>query len=728
MRRLLDWCATPIVMLVVGLGIYAMANTYYHNSVIVYGPDAEDILAPLFYDISRAIHEHGLLAGMYNPGQFAGLSLWNTPYFHPLYPFYFNWLGTDASIFDTVVRLRLVNLLHLAVYGSGCYLLCRGIGVRQTLAVVVGLTSPWLPAVQSMLYWPQILASFAWVPWILACQMWLYQEHSRRLHITATFGLALTFSLLVYAQPAQSMVLVVVGSGIVWLYMAVSAWRSNQSHERQAMVRTTIYLGVAGVLALLACGEYLLSVVTYLCKAIRWLGDMGTLTGNRRMPLRAMKEYALHWHDLVGLLVYRREHTVIIGNLYVGAAVVSGAILGPLVSRDDRRIKALLISALVTMLFCFGIFTPLLRWLPVANKVREVNWWSCYTVTVMFVLGGYGLQRLFDACSVGGFDRHLGIFVRWLLPVVFIATALLILAMHAEQAMATILSLSICFAVLALCLLLPALTCKVHQPAALVIILSAIVPVLSYTRFAPTQPLLLDAQHVQIRNEARRVVANIPDGGSYRFEVSSEIPNYRDFTVTLVNQGMRGISGNESPQEYNKFRLLFFSTSMVHDLYGVKYTVIPSHDRVAGDMPIDDKISLHIDPHALPRLFFVQGGVKVVASPIDVLLQVTGDDVAPFFVAPKDLPAGIDFSLYERGAAAVEPVQVGVGDAVDIKGSFVTNEAVLLILNEDPAGRWRAVIDGKPVESFRINGFQTAFPVTGSGRHVVEIRRPTHLL
>jgi hypothetical protein len=582
----------PTVMLALGVAIYLLASLYYYGRVVVYGPDAENILAPLFYNISRAIHQYGLLAGMYDPGQVAGLSLWNTPYFHPLYPFYFNWLGSDANIFDTVARLRVVNFLHLAIYGMGCYLLCCGIGARQWLALAVGLSSPWLPAVQSMLNWPQILASFAWLPWVVACQVWMYRDLGRRQRMVAVLGLAATFSLLVYAQPAQNMVLTIVGSAIMWGFMAISTCLGRQRDEGRAFVRATLALAVAGMLALLVCGEYLLAVVSFLDKAVRWLGDKGVIVGTERMPIEAMREYALRVWDAGALLVYSSKHTVIVGNLYVGAVVALSAILGYFAGWRDRTTGALLASALVTALFCFGLFTPLLRWIPVANKVREVNWWSCYAVTVLFALGSYGLQQLLDAGAAEVFRGHfrrvsLGVLLTGLVAVLW-----LIPAMHVKMMVATALSFCLSFALLAVCLLFPAQTRKFHSLVAVaVVFLGLAVPVLSYARFRPSQSMLMDAEHVQTRAEALRIAAYITDGEDYRFAVSPDIGNYKNFTVTLASLGLRGIRGDISPQEYDKFRLLFFPSPAVANLYGVKYQVVPAEPSAGSDIRIDDKIT-----------------------------------------------------------------------------------------------------------------------------------------
>ena len=730
MKKLPGRCITPAVMIALGVAIYVMAIVYYHGTVVVYGPDAENILAPLFYDISRAIHDHGLLAGMYDPGQIAGLSLWDTPYFHPLYPFYFNWLGTDASILDTAARLRQVNFLHLAIYGIGCYLLCRGIGVRQWLAATIGLSSPWLPAVQSMLHWPQILASFAWLPWVLACQILLYRDSGRRRRIIATLGLAMTFSLLVYAQPAQNMVLVVVGSAIMWVFMAISTWHGRQRDEWRVFVRATVALAIAGILALLVCGEYVFGVMAYLGKTIRWLGGSeGVLIGSQRMPLEAMREYALRLRDAGALLVYSSKYTMIVGNLYVGVVAVVCAILGVIASRGDRRIGALFVSAFVAMLFCFGIFTPLLRWIPIANMVREVNWWSCYTVTVLFALGGYGLQRLLDSSAAGVPARPFMKVSPWLLLAGFVAALWLIPATHADLMPAAIVSLCASSVLLALCMLFPARTRSIHQlMGGLVVLLGVAVPLMSYARFAPAKSMLMDAEHLKTRAEAVRIAASIPDGDNYRFGISPEIPYYKNLTVTLANLGLRGIRGDVTPQGYDKFRLLFFPSPAVASLYGVKYQIIPDKERVAGDARIDDTVSLRLNQDAFPRLFFMRGGVQMVESPVDALLGVPDDGVAHVFVARADLPSGIDLAPYQSAGSTPVVPDVMDNDAVHVKAILDAKGSGLLVLNEDMAGRWRMTIDGKRVTPFRVNGFQTAFLLNGAGRHTIEVSRPGPVL
>lgn len=715
---------TLFSVFITGIISYILTSIYFHNTALVYAQDAEEILAPMFFDISRAIHRYGLWAGMYDPGQVAGLSLWDTPYFHPLYPFYFNWVGSDTNIFDTMARLRLINLLHLSIYGSGSYFLCRAIKVKQWLALAVGLSAPWFPALHSMLNWPQILASFAWIPWIMACQVLLYGKLVPITRAFATIGLAAAFSLLVYAQPAQNMVLAITGSAAMWLYMALSSLRSSTRETKQNFIQSTYSLALAGFIALLLCGKYLYSVVIYMSGAIRWVGSHGIVIGHQRMPLSAFREHALHWTDIVALFSYRPEHTVIIGNLYVGAPLLLCAVF---LCRREASNRALLCSALFTTLLCFGIFAPIVQWLPVVNKVRELNWWSCYTVAIMLPLSARGLQVLFDSAQLAkpgtSSENRSGVLMALFASLGITVTLLILDKAPTFELAVTCMSFII------------AIWYYARRPSAKwisqfasggLVVLSACAPAFAYPRYPIDVALLKRPDHLLTFQEAREISTHVTDRENFRFAVSTDLPNYKQFTVTLANLDLRGLRGNVSPQEYDKFRLLFFPNPAVADLYGVKYEVIPNNRRQPSDPSIDQQISLHVNARALPRVFFVQGGVKVVQSPIDSLLNASSTTLH-FFVAPRDLPNGLNFSPYAAGGPTIILPDMNKNTPVDIRGTLRAEGPGLLVLNEDPAARWQATLDGKPVDTMRINGFQTAFPVSTAGQHQLEIKRPGHL-
>ena len=721
-----DGRTTLLGVLAAGIITYILLALYFKNIALVYGQDCEEILAPLFFDISRSIHEYGLWSGMYDPGQVAGLSLWNTPYFHPLYPFYFNWLGTDANIFDTMARLQLIDLLHLSIYSAGSYFLCRTMGVRPLLSFAAGLAAPWFPCLYSLLCWPQILASFAWIPWVMVCQLVLYKDPRPSSRAAATVALGVTFALLVYAQPAQNMVLAIMGSGITWVCVAV-AWICDGTHEaRRRLIRSTLSLAGSGIIALLLCGKYLFSVVVYMSKAIRWAGSGGIIIGQNRMPLAAFQEHALHWRDIVALVSYRPEHTVIIGNLYVGAPLLLCAALLFTRTRREHGTRALLCSAVITVLFCFGLLAPVLQWIPVANKVRELNWWSCYAVAILLPLGTYGLQMLFDMKQAGSTkassERKF-----WLGVVVagFVATIIVLLI---DKGSLYEISIVCCSFAIILAYGSWRVANKWRDiPAAAVVILSACVPVIAYPRYSSQVYLLTQPDRVRAREEATQLADHIPDRNDFRFAVSTDLPNFKYFTTALANLDLRGIRGNVSPQEYDKFRLLFFPNQTVANLYGVKYEIIPSNQSHPADAPIDQHVSLRINTGALPRLFFVQGGLKVVNSPINSLINANTPDGKVFFMSPRDVPRHFDLSPYTAGEPAIILPDAIKNTPVDVHASLHTTAPGLFVLNEDPAAHWRAILDGKSIAPIRINGFQTAFPIAQAGQHQLEIWRPSHL-
>lgn len=722
---------TLLAMFATGTITYVFFYLYFKNANIVFGPDVEDILAPLFFDISRSIHRHGLLAGMYNPGQVAGLSLWNTPYFHPLYPFYFNWLGSDASIFDTIARLRVVDLLHLSFYAAGTYLLCCSIGIRHWLALVIGVASPWLPAVHSLLNWPQILASFAWIPWILASQLIIYRNPSRFTKFTAILALAVTFSLLVYAQPAQNMILAIVGSAIIWLTMAARSIRTTDPGNKADFRQATISLAIAGFISAALCGGYLVEVTLYLSKSIRWVGSHGAIVGMQKMPLSALREYSLHWRDIVGLVVYGRGNPTVPGNLFVGAPLILAALLTYVTKKHDRAINPLAVSALAAMVFCFGFFAPVLQWLPVANKVRELSWWSCYVAAAGLPIGAYGLQQLLALPSSQGERRTISDADRRL-AVIAISASLAVMAVlyllapqiNAFDVIATYIGLGLLLSNF----IYPVVRGRFRQiTAAITVILAAAIPIPTYTKYLFKAPLLMDVGHVKRREDATQIASLIADGDRYRFAVSPKFSDYKNLTVALSNLGLRGIRGDLSPQEYDKFRLLFFPSAVVSDLYGVKYEVVQDNERAPGDLHAEGDIFLHVNDRALPRVFFVQGGVKVVNSPVDALLAVSGDSPLPFFVASRDVSKQASFAPYTTGPATISFPSVTKNNSVRVSATLASARGGLLVLNEDPAGRWRATVDGQRAVPIPINGFQTAFLITGPGYHQVEIERPTHL-
>lgn len=717
----------------VAVAIAICAMLLYAGKAVVYGPDADNILTPLFFDANRAVARDGVLAAMYNPGVLGGLAQWNSPNFHVLYPLYFNWLGMDGSIDDTQVRLKLVAIMHLSIYGAGCFALTRSLGVRSTTAWATGIAMPFLPAIQSLLAWTAILASMAWLPWVLYFQARL---HSGARPMPTIVGLAASAVMLVYAQPAQNLVLAVVGSAL--LFGSVALVRTRENGWRAARARLLPIAGwcaLAGLLILLLAGGYLRAVYQAVSESIRWLGDGGHIVGRQPIPLASLERHALGLRGSFAPIVFSSENTMAVGNLYVGAAMVAAA-FGYLVARGRQTmVLAFLAAAAAASVLCFAVFAPAVYHMPVVNKVRELNWWSCLAVTLAFPACVRALQGLADASPSETGDPRLHP-RRITVVVLAIAMAAAVgLWLYREEVVPQAIAALFALSVLAVAVWLQTGKRSTFGSSVrkalpiLCIVLVVAVPLAAIPRASAGQSLLYTPARIESRMRAAGFARRYPDASSdYRVLVSADVPDYKILVHDLSNAGVRALGGDIHPQSNAKFQMLYFPNQAVARLYGVKYRIVPAEGTDAAPEPQAAGAAVQVDAGALPRLFVVDAGIRIVPSAIAAVIAMPQDSAPAIHVSASELtrkgvslggvPGG---SLRYRGLAPVS------SDAVRTEAVVRTDGSALLVLNEDPGARWRATIGGQWSPALRVNGFQTGFLIPAAGEHVVVIRRPATL-
>lgn len=702
--------------LIVVAAILSLALLRFSGVALLHGPDADDVLVPMFFDISRSIGEHGLFAGMYDPGLVAGLSYWGSPSFHPLYPFYFNWLGSDATILDTLDRLKLVFFLHLAIYGLGSYLLGRAIGLRRAIAVAVGVIAPFLPAYLSVSPWPPISSSLAWLPWIMFFQVWVYR---RGWVPSAAGGLAASVALLIYAQPAQNLVLAFIGSTVLGavfcgLELYRQGWRKGLRKLRPAMQSLT----VAAFLVIVLCYPYLSGVIGFHEDSIRWLGDGRDISGKDALPLSALAAHALGWKGLLAPFSFAHLHTAIVGNLYIGAPLVLGCIAYLFVFRRRPLITGVLLSLAVSTLFCFAAITWLLYVVPVANKVREVNWWSCYVAALGLPVGALCLYRI----AILARRRRPEPWGRWGAVVAASSIPALVLfgVLVTGEARWQILPAIACAALV--WWMSAARGTRVTWAVSAVVLLTGSVAMVEMIRPPAGQSMLVGRERIEQRRSMETVKAALVEPENYRVAVSEQLPEFKVLTHQLANLGLRGIRGDLNPQRRSKFELLYFPTPAVAQLYGIRYKVVAAGSE--GAQRVDSHYALVEDAEALPRLFLAKGGLQSVPSPVAALMQHQGTRVNRVFVGPAELgKLGLEDAGLDEGEFVAVPVDMVENSPVQLQAIIETEKPALLILNEDVEGRWHAIINGDIRRGVQVNGFQTGFAVP-PGRHGVIIRRP----
>ncbi|MBB1472857.1 hypothetical protein H5368_07415 [Luteimonas sp. MC1782] len=716
------------LLLAVMAAVFAIARVHYAGETLARGPDQADMLLAFFNEASRAIAAEGPLAAMYTEGVRAGESNWSNPNYHMLYPLYFNWAGADASPAATLDRLNFIVMLHLALLGAGGCALARALGVRMALACAVGLALPWFPAVRSAAGWPHIIAGMAWLPWVLAAQARLYAVPGWRAQAPMAFALAAAATLLVYAHPAQNLVFAAWASGVAWLAVAVQAVPARDSDARRAFATTSAWLALAAALVFAATWPYLSEILAFHARAIRWLGESGGhVVGNQPVPVAALRHHALAPVE-AGLLVafeYRRG----IGNAYLGAAVVLAAlaVFGRWlpVLPATRFARALLVVALLAAVSCFLPMASLLAAVPLANKVRELTWWSCLAVVLLLPLAALGLQSLrlrTPPALLRDPWAWLGVFA-------VAATAALILAGGSGYRGGALLASVVAFAALGWCLrarrgggIALALACVALLAG------SAWAPFMHNKRFAHDDAMLFHADRVQAHADAAALAARLPLRDRYRFMLGGSIDNAHLLTHAWTMHGFRSIHGGIGPAEYAKYRLLAQATPLVMALYGVRWSLWPEADARPGDERLRPGLVLRTHPDALPRLYFLAGGMDVVDDPVTTLLAAGPVSPLRALVRAIDLPAGVD------AVAHAGPGRIGGRVTLQRNAGTVLLATVdadgpgLLVLNEDPAARWRATVDGHTAPMFRVNGYQVALAIPARGRHSVRIERPGQLM
>ena len=714
---------------IVFVAVLAIAGVHYKGQTLARGPDQADMLLAFFHEASHAIAEEGVFAAMYTEGVRAGESNWSNPNYHMLYPFYLNWTGADASPEATLDRLNLVVLLHLALLAAGASALARALGARPWAALLVGLAIPWFPAVRSAAGWPHIIAGMAWIPWVLAAQVQLFRDRHWRRQLRGALGLALAASLLTLAHPAQNLVFAAWATAWLWLLVAVQVVAARNADALRAFLRGSAWVAAGGMLALTLCWPFLGEILAFHARSIRWLGEVGGfIIGDQPVPAHALRFHALAPADAGLVLAF--EQRLGIGHAYLGAAVLVAA-LGVLArgqpgTPEQRSARALLACGLVALAFCFAPLATLLAGLPLANRVRELTWWSCLAVLLLVPLVPLGLDALRQRPPT---RRTVW---PWITAACFLAALAATLASGVAWRATAVLLLLPAFAPLAwLAWPRPRTALPAHvATVACAILLAATlwVPFQHNIRFARADAMLFQPDRVQAHADAAALAARLPARDRYRFFLSDRLDNAHLLTHAWTLHGFRSIHGGIGPTEYAKYMLLSQANPAVAAMYGVRWSLWPTADARAGDEPLRPGLVLRTHEDALPRLYLLGGGLELSEDPVGYLRGLGTASPLRAVVRPVNLPPGFDAATLAGEGRLAGTVTVHRNARTRIEALVETGAPGLLVLNEDPAARWRATVDGRRVRMFRVNGYQTALLIPGPGRYEVRIQRPGPLL
>lgn len=672
--------------LVVLLSAISVVMAYWGKTLLGH-PDGTAIFAPFAYNVSRLVSIEGILGATYDPFILAGYSHWQNANYHPLYPLFFNWLGSDTQLEDTFARLEYVIRLHLVIYSLGIYILTRQLGASASSALVMAVVAPWMPAVLSTTGWPHILASLSWLPWVIALNVRIRQLEyfSWRLAV----GLALVSLLLIYAQPAQNLILALLACSVYWVLSAAYFWQERRTGKWRSLNAQVATLAVAAILISGLALPYLWSLLHFHADSIRWLGSHGAIVGNDRLPLAALREHGYQLSELLAVIRRSHEYTKDVGNMYLGVPILGLLLLGVRVRRNIDH-AALAVLVLCSVVLSLQSATALTQHLPGVNKVRQIAWWTCLAVTTALPLAAVSLDFIRDSTPrprayvliVVLLSALAGLIFQEYLIVGVAASAFVLLVLTPEDG-------------------------RISWAAIVGLVLASVVPTSS---FAPrdTRAAFENQQWQELVDVARRAAASFSPRERllYRFAVDPEVRDYQLLTQLLATHGLRMIRGNIHPQDYDKFRLLYFPNDSIAATFGVRYVL--RKDAARGWIWV-----VHFK--ALPRAYFVSGDrLTQKQSPVEFWLANPG--FAAGSVVSNELPYGV----VARAVTFAELQELGPSSA---SGRFRADEAGVFVWNEPIEGGWDVLLNGEPVQQVRVNGYQTGVLVPKPGFYHFQISR-----
>ncbi|MEG3789792.1 hypothetical protein V1318_06635 [Lysobacter sp. CCNWLW3] len=672
----------------------------YHGRALLGHPDGTEIFAPFALDASLLVQREGLHGLLFDPYVLAGYSQWQNANYHPIYPLFFNWLGSDSSLSDTLSRLEFVIRLHLVWYALGLYFMSRRLGASKLAGFVIAAAAPWMPAAVSTTMWPHIVAAVSWIPWVLGFNIAVARRPG--FSVPLAVGLALSASMLIYAQPAQTMVITVLGCVMFWGVVLGAAFLRRTDSPSERMSGTVATLALAGLITCCLSGYYLFTLLDFHANTIRWLGRYGEIVGNQAIPLDAMREWGYRASDMVGLISPDQGNTKDVGNLFLGIPVLFLAAAALVNGRDPVR-WALLAIACMSLALASQWLAPLTIKIPAAGKVRQLAWWTCLMLTVCLPLAAMGIDRLNASIGQKSWQRAL------LAALVVTALAGLSAGDNLPLAVAVVGTGAVLIAMLtqsprmlaAACFALPLMVLAYAVPG---------------TKFPLEGRAAAEAATeccADMEAIAKGAAAAFTEEQklSYRFAVDPSVPNQRFLAHLLASHGLRMIRGNVHPQDYDKFRLLFFPSLSVSRIYGVKYVLQKDAE---GGWQWQEQAG------ALPRAYFVAGTPTLKGDAVDFLLDRPRAPVTSLVVESAP-PEGAAPDAGGPAAGQIIAAKFDKLGPLSATGTITASGPGYFVWNEAPQGSWVVRINGEEREWIPVNGYQigVALPRAGSYRFEV---------
>lgn len=686
-------------------------------------PDAVDLTYPLW---QFAVHEvqSGRMP-LWDPFSSGGRSNIGEGQEGVFYPPFLLFAKFGGAWVTSSRAIDVFCFLHALLGFAGAYWMARLLQLRPVPALACGL----MFALGGMVsHEPNGTKSLYfgsnWTPFAIAGVLLAVRTGKLRYGLISSAAIMLGL----VAGSVQPGMLAAVLLGLLAVYLSV--WSIYAGQRAMGPVRAFQLLALVGVATAALSAFALLPILEYQHLALRWIGASDPIPSDASIPYKVMAG-SNHLHlKYIPAAILHLPHEEGPGDsrFYLG---VSGLILAAL-GVGWRGAPSRPFWAGAFILFCLlalGSVTPLLHLaalMPVLNKIREPYFYLLPAHLCASVLVGFGVAHLMESLKLSIGMRLLlagcaGL-IGWSLIVATsdVPHVHMILTYHVVLASFVIVML-----------LAPALPRRkqVFAGLAMVVLLSSELGIAwagALWRISPVpkggNPAILPAFQSEMVLGLQRFRQQHP--GWYRVDFTdSGLPKNLGMVLRIPTvNGYRATM----PQRFFQFRDAagWFPPGIGPDLLGVKYIISDRDLSGVNEVERIGATKIYENPRALPYAWFVD---RVIESKDDkttlrMLSRSDFDDRHSAIIASdgsKAVP-----STSSPGTASVQlklyhPSHVGL--------SVESNAGGFLVCSDPYYPGWRALLDGKPVATYRTNyAFRGVW--IPSGQHTLEFQyRPLSL-
>src|SRR5260370_10972738 len=281
---------------------------------------------PIFHHISNSF-SHGEYPYWMNT-IVAGLPLYDSPQFSPIYPFYFFHLGLYSTPLNASIDTLHVVLFHFFIIYLNTYVMLRVFRLSPIPALLGASLFAFSAGTISYGFWVNSIAAYSWFPLVVA-SVFLVLEN-RQAKVGVLLGV-LSLSLLTLAMPAQPLIHSVFTLGVLYLFYAL---RYLKNSDIRTLWRVTRNLSLLGILTLIISSPSIVPVVLETRNMIRFLGEFPAIRAYARIPINASFVVQLKPSYLAASLVPLQIPNIV-GNPFIGVSAALLALFGVFRTRTD---------------------------------------------------------------------------------------------------------------------------------------------------------------------------------------------------------------------------------------------------------------------------------------------------------------------------------------------------------------------------------------------------------